>query len=68
MTRGFAPTIGLLAALAPAMAHAQTNLDQGKSASQIFSAACVECHKAPHGLAKGKSARRPLSEYRTAGW
>jgi hypothetical protein len=56
VTRGFAPTIGLLAALAPAMAHAQTNLDQGKSASQIFSAACVECHKAPHGLAKGKSA------------
>lgn len=56
MTRGFGPTIGLLAALAPAVAHAQTNLDQGKSASQIFSAACVECHKAPHGLAKGKSA------------
>jgi hypothetical protein len=53
---GFMPTIGLLAALAPAMAHAQTNLDQGKSASQIFSAACAECHKAPQGLAKGKSA------------
>jgi hypothetical protein len=56
VTRGFMPTIGLLAALAPAMAHAQTNLDQGKSASQIFSAACAECHKAPQGLAKGKSA------------
>jgi len=50
-----APTIGLVALLAPAMAHAQTNLDQGKSASQIFAAACVECHKAPHGLAKGKN-------------
>ena len=25
-------------------------------ASQIFSSACAECHKAPHGLAKGKSA------------
>ena len=31
-----APTIGLVAVLAPAMAHGQTNLDQGKSASQIF--------------------------------
>jgi hypothetical protein len=55
--RGSAPTIGLLAALVPAMAQAQqTNLDQGKSASQIFSGACAECHKAAHGLAKGKSA------------
>ena len=42
-----APMIGLVAVLAPAMAHAQTNLDQGKSASQIFAAACAECHKAP---------------------
>ena len=50
-----APTIGLVALLAPAMAHAQTNLDQGKSASQIFAAACVECHKAPRGLAKGRN-------------
>jgi hypothetical protein len=53
--RGFAPTIGLLAALAPAMAHAQTNLDQGKSASQIFATDCAECHKAPRGLANGKN-------------
>ena len=35
MNRGFALTIGFLAVLAPAMAHAQTNIDQGKSASQI---------------------------------
>ncbi len=55
MIRGFALTIGVLATLAPAIGHAQTNLDQGKSASQIFAAACVECHKAPRGLAKGKS-------------
>jgi cytochrome c553 len=52
----FALVIGLLAALFPAVASAQTNLDQGKSASQIFTSACAECHKAPHGLAKGKSA------------
>jgi cytochrome c553 len=54
--RGFAHIIGLLAALAPAMAHAQqTNLDQGKSASQIFAGSCVECHKAARGLANGKN-------------
>ncbi len=56
MNRGFALTIGFLAVLAPAMAHAQTNIDQGKSASQLFANACAECHKAPHTLAKGKSA------------
>jgi hypothetical protein len=56
VTRAFVPIVGLLSILAPAAALAQaTNLDQGKSASQIFSAACIECHKAPHGLAKGKS-------------
>jgi hypothetical protein len=48
-------TIGLFAALAPGLAHAQTNLDRGKSAATIFAADCVECHKAPHGIAKGKS-------------
>lgn len=57
MTRAFVPIVGLLSILAPAAALAQaTNLDQGKSASQIFSAACAECHKAAHGIAKGKSA------------
>jgi len=56
VNRGFALTIGFLAVLAPAMAHAQTNLDQGKSASQLFANGCAECHKAPHALAKGKSA------------
>jgi hypothetical protein len=56
VNRGFALTIGFLAVLAPAMAHAQTNIDQGKSASQLFANACAECHKAPHALAKGKSA------------
>jgi len=53
--RCFAPMIGLLGALAPALAHAQTNLDQGKSASQIFASACAECHKDAHGLGKGKN-------------
>ena len=57
MFRGLVPTIGLLAAVVPISAQAQqTNLDQGKSASQIFAGSCAECHKAAHGLAKGKSA------------
>jgi hypothetical protein len=68
--RGFALTIGLLAALVPAMARAQTNIDQGKSASQLFSNSCAECHKAPHALAKGKSATAVaefLSQHYTTG-
>jgi cytochrome c553 len=53
--RSLALVVGLCAALAPALARAQTNLDEGKSAAQIFAGACVECHKSPHGLGKGKS-------------
>jgi hypothetical protein len=56
VNRGLALTIGLLAMLAPAGARAQTNLDRGKSASQLFAGSCIECHKAPQSLAKGKSA------------
>jgi hypothetical protein len=48
-------TFALLAAFTPGMGRAQTNIDQGKSASQIFASACVDCHKAPHGLARGKN-------------
>jgi hypothetical protein len=47
--------IVLLALLCPALAKAQTNLDQGKSAAQIFASVCVECHKEPRALAKGRS-------------
>lgn len=55
MKRSIAPIIGLLSVLAPALAHGQTNLDQGKSASQIFASTCAECHKAAHGLSHGKN-------------
>ena len=54
MTRGLAPMIGLLAALAPAVAHAQTNIDQGKTPAQIFVEGCSACHKTARGLANGK--------------
>jgi hypothetical protein len=56
VNRAFALTIGLLAGLAPAVACAQTNIDQGKSASQLFANACAECHKSAGGLGKGKNA------------
>lgn len=47
--------IASVALLCPALAKAQTNLDQGKSAAQIFATVCVECHKEPRALAKGRS-------------
>ena len=70
MNWGFALTIGFVAALAPPMAQAQTNIDQGKSASQLFGNSCAECHKAPHALAKGKSTAAVaqfLNEHYTTG-
>jgi hypothetical protein len=32
------------------------DLDEGKSPQQMFSSACVVCHRSPQGLAKGRSA------------
>jgi hypothetical protein len=48
--------MGLVAGLFPAMAHAQTNIDEGKSPAQIFASDCSVCHKAPRGLAAGRTA------------
>jgi hypothetical protein len=57
--RRFAPTIGLFAALvvamAPAIARAQVNIDQGKPASELFESDCATCHKTARGLANGKN-------------
>jgi hypothetical protein len=59
VSRCLAPTIGLLVGLAPALvpalATAQTNIDQGKTPAQIFASDCAVCHKAPRGLANGKN-------------
>jgi hypothetical protein len=69
VSRRLAPAIVLLAALAPAMAHAQTNIDQGKTPVQIFASDCAVCHKAAHGLANGRNRltlTRFLSEHYTA--
>jgi hypothetical protein len=40
--------------LAPVLAHAQTNIDEGKSPAQIFSSDCAACHKSTRGLANGR--------------
>jgi hypothetical protein len=62
--RRLVPAIGLLAGLAlaglaPAMvarvAHAQVNIDQGKSPSEMFASDCATCHKGVRGLAVGKN-------------
>ncbi len=55
MSRRLTALIGLFLALAPVVALAQTNIDQGKSPSQIFASDCAACHKATRGLASGKN-------------
>ena len=40
---------GLL--LGPALAQ---NIDQGKSAQQLFAGSCVTCHRSPNKLARGR--------------
>ena len=55
MSRRLVPAIVLLAALAPAMAHAQTDIDQGKTPAQIFAGDCAVCHKAARELANGQN-------------
>ena len=47
----------LVGCFAAAPAHAQvTNLEAGKSPSQIFAGTCTVCHKSPRGLLKTMSA------------
>jgi hypothetical protein len=62
VTRRLAAVIGLVAGLSPAMAHAQTNLDQGKTPAQIFASDCAACHKPTRALANGKN-RFALTEF-----
>jgi mono/diheme cytochrome c family protein len=52
--RGVAPAIGLFIGLVPAMAQAQTNIDQGKSPAEVFANDCATCHKSARGLANGR--------------
>jgi outer membrane biosynthesis protein TonB len=51
---GFALIFTLVMAAAGA-ARAQTNIDQGKPASELFANYCAVCHKSTRGLANGRS-------------
>jgi cytochrome c553 len=46
---GFQVGGGLL--LSPALAQ---NIDEGKSAQQLFAGSCVNCHRGPNNLGKGR--------------
>ena len=49
---GIRGAAGVLALLFVLPAAAQENLDQGKTAAQLFASDCAICHKTPQGLAK----------------
>jgi hypothetical protein len=49
---GIGAAIGLAGLCIGGVADAQENLDQGKSAAQLFASNCSICHKSPQGLAK----------------
>ncbi|MDE2331935.1 MAG: hypothetical protein KGK16_14270 [Bradyrhizobium sp.] len=42
-----------MAMLVCTAAHAQ-NLNEGKSAAQLFANGCTTCHRSPRGMAKGR--------------
>jgi cytochrome c553 len=49
--RGVRLAIGSLTLCVASSAAAQGNLDQGKSAAQLYASACATCHKSPQMLA-----------------
>jgi hypothetical protein len=58
--RRLMPVIGLASVAAVAVVSAeptlsQTNIDQGKPASELFANYCAVCHKSTRGLANGRS-------------
>ena len=55
MNRPLAAMIGFVAGMGPAIADAQTNIDQGKTPAQIFASNCAGCHKLTRRLAHGKN-------------
>ena len=46
--------LGLLALAVASSAEAQGNLDQGKTAAQLFVSACATCHKSPQSVINTK--------------
>jgi hypothetical protein len=55
VSHGVVPMIGFFVGVIPALALAQTNLDQGKTPAQMFASDCAACHKTTRGLATGRS-------------
>jgi hypothetical protein len=61
VVRRFAPVIGAvsvaaaMAAISVGPVRGQTNIDQGKPASELFANYCVVCHKSTRGLANGRN-------------
>src|SRR5689334_10784833 len=58
--RSFPPAIEVALVVALAAMHArpalaQTNIDQGKPASELFANYCAVCHKSTRGLANGRN-------------
>ena len=58
--RRFVPVIGLIsgvgiAVISPGPTRGQVNIDQGKSASELFANDCAVCHKSTRGLANGRN-------------
>jgi len=59
--RRFVPAIGVVSAAAAVAVISvgptlgQTNIDQGKPASELFANYCAVCHKSTRGLANGRS-------------
>jgi hypothetical protein len=45
---------GFLALAVAGSAKAQGDLDQGKTAAQLYASACATCHKSPQNLSKTK--------------
>jgi hypothetical protein len=54
MLSGFRLAFGFLALAIAGSAEAQGNLDQGKTAAQLYASACATCHKSPQSVARTK--------------
>ncbi len=52
--RGFWLAISSLALCVTSPAGAQRNLDQGKTAAQLYASSCATCHKSPQSVSNTK--------------
>jgi hypothetical protein len=62
--RGIRLGLGLLAFAFAGSAAAQGNLDQGKTAAQLYASACATCHKSPPSLSNTSLSNTSLSNTR----